>query len=142
MRILGLDIGDRRVGVAIGDLHARIATPLEVLAAPLSCDPAPLRALIDEYSVARLVVGLPLTMSGEEGPQAKAIRAEVAILARHLPVDIVFQDERLSSAQAVRQMSDCGVPAKKRRGSVDMAAAAIVLQTYLDSLHHMEEVDR
>jgi len=135
MRILGLDIGERRVGVAIGDSCTRIATPLEVLAAPLSRNPAPLRALIDEYSIARLVVGLPLTMSGEEGPQAKAVRAEVAILAQHLPVDIVFQDERLSSTQANRQMGDCGVSAKKRRGSVDMAAAAIVLQTYLDALY-------
>ncbi|MBS3975042.1 MAG: Holliday junction resolvase RuvX [Actinobacteria bacterium] len=134
MRILGLDIGDRRVGVALGDSRSRIATPLEVLAAPLSRDLAPLHAIIDEYSIAMLVVGLPLTMSGEEGPQAKAVRAEVEILARHLPVDIVFQDERLSSAQANRQMGACGVSAKKRRGSVDMVAAAIVLQTYFNSL--------
>jgi len=134
MRILGLDIGDRRVGVALGDSRSKIATPLEVLAAPLSRDLAPLRAIIDEYSVARLVIGLPLTMSGEEGPQAKAVRAEAGILAQHLPVDIVFQDERLSSAQANRQMGDSGVSAKKRRGSVDMVAAAIVLQTYLDNL--------
>jgi len=131
--MLGLDIGERRIGVALGDSRSRIATPLCVLEAPLSAKAADLESLVEEYSVRRLVIGLPLTLGGQEGPQARAVRAEAERLARLLPVETVFMDERLTSAQANRHMSACGVSQKKRRGSVDMVAAAILLQAYLDS---------
>jgi len=133
VRMLGLDIGERRVGVALGDSRSRIATPLCVLEAPLSANVTGLESLVEEYSVKRLVIGLPLTLGGDEGPQARAVRLEAEELARLLPVETVFVDERLTSAQANRHMSACGVSQKKRRGSVDMVAAAILLQAYLDS---------
>lgn len=140
MRLLGLDIGERRVGVALGDSQSRIATPLQVLQAPLSADVEPLRSLVEEYSVSRIVVGLPLTLAGEEGPQAKVVRAEVEALARLLPVEIDYIDERYTSSQAERHMSESGVPPKKRRNRVDMIAAAILLQTYLDTMSAKDDV--
>jgi putative Holliday junction resolvase len=139
VRVLGLDIGERRVGVAVSDARAQVATPLTVLAGPLSADITPLRRLIEDYEVETLVVGLPLSMNGEEGPQAIRVRREADDLARVLPVSIVYHDERLSSIEANRLMAEAGASSRKRRGSVDMVAAAIVLQSYLDA--HRENED-
>lgn len=141
VRALGLDIGERRVGVAVSDAHGRVASPLAVLPGPLSADVSPLRRLVEECEVDTLVVGLPLSMSGEEGPQVALVRAEAEALARVLPVAVVYHDERLSSAEANRVMAAVGVSAKKRRGSVDMVAATIILQSYLDSARARESED-
>ncbi|MDP2401044.1 MAG: Holliday junction resolvase RuvX, partial [Actinomycetota bacterium] len=139
MRVLGLDIGERRVGVAVSDARAHVATPLTVLDGPLSADIAALRRLVDDYEVETLVVGLPLSMNGQEGPQAVRVRHEADGLARLLPVSVVYYDERLSSAEANRLMAEAGASSRKRRGSVDMVAAAIVLQSYLDANRDTED---
>lgn len=134
MRTLGLDIGEKRVGVAVSDPSGRVATPLVVLdAKKLAADAAPLRRIVDEYEVGRLVAGLPLTMAGEEGPQAVAVRAIAGRLSERLGMPIEFQDERLSSAAAHRSMAEAGAGSRERRGHVDMVAAALLLQTYLDA---------
>lgn len=132
MRLIGLDIGEKRVGVAISDPTARVATPLKVLDGPPSADTRALRRLLDDYETTVVVVGLPLTLAGEEGPQAARIRQEAALIAERLAVRVVFQDERLSSAEAKRVMGEAGLSEKQKRGSVDMVAAAILLQAYLD----------
>lgn len=132
MRLIGLDIGEKRVGVAVSDPTARVATPLKVLTGAPSADVSALRRVIDDYEADVVVVGLPLTMAGEEGPQAGRIRHEAAVIAERLAVKVVFQDERLSSAEAKRVMGDAGLSEKQKRGSVDMVAAAILLQAYLD----------
>lgn len=132
MRLIGLDIGEKRVGVAVSDPTARVATPLKVLSGAPSADVSALRHVIDDYEAGVVVVGLPLTMAGEEGPQAKRIRQEAAVITERLAVKVVFQDERLSSAEAKRVMGDAGLSEKQKRGSVDMVAAAILLQAYLD----------
>lgn len=132
MRLIGLDIGEKRVGVAVSDPTARVATPIKVLSGAPSADVSALRRLIDDYEAGVVVVGLPLTMAGEEGPQAKRIRQEATVITERLAVKVVFQDERLSSAEAKRVMGDAGLSEKQKRGSVDMVAAAILLQAYLD----------
>jgi len=134
VRTLGLDIGERRIGVAVSDPAGRVATPLKVLdARAVLGDPAVLRRIIDDYEVERIVVGLPLTLSGEEGPQARIARAAGEKLARSLPTPVVYWDERLSSAEARRSMSDAGVRDAEKRGRIDMVAAALFLQSFLDA---------
>lgn len=133
MRLLGLDIGERRVGVAVSDPAGRVATPLKVLDAPLSSNPGPFRRLVEDYEVEAVVVGLPLSLDGTEGPQALAVRQEIERLDRAIHLEWRFHDERLSSVAAERMMADAGADSRRRRGAVDMVAASIMLQSYLDS---------
>ena len=140
MRILALDPGSARRGVAISDSDACLALPLEILRRDL--DDAWLQRLseiIRERGVELLVVGMPLTMSGEIGPAAELTEALVARLRGALPVPVVTWDERLSSAQVERQMRDAGLSSRERRGTVDASAAAVILQSYLDAHAKREE---
>lgn len=135
MRMLGLDIGERRVGVAVSDPEGRVATPLKVLPAPLSSDISALKRLVEDYEVEVIVVGLPLSMDGTEGPQALVVRTEVDRLRKSFSgLAWRFHDERLSSVAAQRMMAEAGADSRRRRGSVDMVAASITLQSYLDSI--------
>lgn len=134
MRALGLDIGERRIGVAVSDPTGAVATPLTVLdARDLLRDPSPLRRIVADYEPAILVVGLPLTLSGEEGPQAAAVRATVRRLVEPLGLPVAYHDERLSSTAANRAMADAGADERARRAHVDMVAASLFLQSYLDA---------
>jgi putative Holliday junction resolvase len=134
MRLLGLDIGEKRVGLAVSDPTGTVATPLKVLDADaLKAGAAQLKALVDEYEVAGLVVGLPLGLDGEEGPQARLVRTAGVGLSRDLDLPVEFRDERLTSVAARRSMRESGVAAREARGSVDMVAAALLLQGYLDA---------
>lgn len=133
MRYLGLDIGERRIGVAVSDPAGRVATPLCVLDASKTFgDAAELRRLIDEYEAESVVVGLPLSMDGTEGPQARRIRGLAERLGRLVAVPVRFADERLSSTEATRVMRGAGLSERSQRGVKDQVAAAIFLQTYLD----------
>ena len=101
MRVLGLDIGARRIGVAISDPLGRVATPLKVLdARALAGDLTPLRRLAEDYEAELLVAGLPLTLAGEEGPQAEEVRVKAEELARALRLPLELWDERLSTTEA------------------------------------------
>jgi putative Holliday junction resolvase len=134
MRRLGLDIGEKRIGVAVSDPSGRVATPVSVLdARKLAGDPAQLRRLIEDYEPAEIVVGLPLTMGGEEGPQAREVRRFVTAVIESAGVPVVYHDERLTSMQAHQAMAAGGADSRARRGSVDKVAAALLLQTYLDA---------
>lgn len=140
MRHLAFDIGERRIGVAVSDPTGRVATPVTVLDAKLlAADMKPLRRLIDDYEPETFVVGLPLTMAGDEGPQAASVRSTVQRLLEPFGIPVAYHDERLSSAAAERAMAEAGSDSRARRGSVDMVAAAILLQGYLDA--HREEQD-
>ena len=133
MRRLALDVGEVRVGVAISDPDARVATPLSVLDAKgLRADPRPLLRLLDDYEVAEVVVGLPLSMDGSEGPQAEMVRGFVASVLDRAEVPVTFWDERLTSSEAERLMRSAGADGRARRGSVDKVAASLILQGYLD----------
>lgn len=130
MRVLGLDIGEKRIGVAVSDREGRVATPVKVLAAH---DTRALRSLIEEYGAGMVVAGLPLAMDGGEGVQARRVREFADALARDLPVPLRYFDERLTSVQARRAMSEAGVTDRGKRGKLDMLAASLMLQAYLDS---------
>jgi putative Holliday junction resolvase len=140
MRVLALDIGEKRIGVAVSDPAGRIATPLAVIDAKRTlADGADLARIIDDYSVEAVVIGLPLSMDGAEGPQARRVRALAEKLVPHLGVPYTFADERLSSTQASRAMSEAGVSARDQRGKLDAVAASLFLQSYLDATASVED---
>ena len=133
MRALGLDIGAARIGVAVSDPSGRVASPVTVLdARSISADMTPLSRLVEDYEVECLVIGLPLTLAGEEGPQADDVRATAGRIGDALDVPIEFFDERLSSTEARRAMAAAGMSEREQRGALDKVAAAIVLQGWLD----------
>jgi putative Holliday junction resolvase len=134
MRALGLDIGSVRIGVAVSDPAGSVASPLTVLdARSLASDIGPLARLVEDYEPECLVVGLPLSLSGEAGPQAEAVRTVAERLAEAVALPLAYADERLSSSEARRMMSASGLSEKEQRGSVDKVAAALVLQGWLDA---------
>ena len=136
MRVLALDIGEKRIGVAVSDPSGTVATPVVVLDAPqVMGDGRGLVALVDEYEAELIVVGLPLSLDGSEGPQAQRVRSAARRLAGFVQVPMEFFDERLSSTEASKSMASSGVSSRARRGSVDMVAATIFLQSFLDARH-------
>jgi len=142
VRSLGLDIGEKRIGVAISDDQGAVATPLDVLdAARVLGDGRALRAIVEEYDVDVLVIGLPLSLDGTEGPQARRVRTLARRLTGYVPLPVVYVDERLTSIEAARRMREGGLDERQQRGTKDKVAAAILLQTYLDSGAHIEPAD-
>lgn len=133
MRKLALDVGSVRVGVAISDPSATIARPLCVLPRGELDGPAHrLSALIEEHGVDEVVVGLPRTMRGEDGPMALAMRVIAAHLHEVLPARVSVFDERLTTVAARRTVAGHGRKRYGDRGAMDEIAAAIILQNYLD----------
>jgi putative Holliday junction resolvase len=134
MRIFGLDVGTRTVGVAISDALGMTAQPLTTLRRTgLRADLAELRRLAETHEVRLAVVGLPLNMDGTEGPSAAAARAFGEALARALDIPVEYQDERLSTVAAQRALLEADVSRARRREVVDQVAAALILQTWLDT---------
>jgi putative Holliday junction resolvase len=134
VRILGLDIGEKRIGVAVSDPSGTVATPLAVIDARKALgDGSELSRLAADYEAELLVAGLPLSLDGSEGPQAARVRTAAKRLAVLVSLPLEFADERLSSASARRTMTEAGVSDRDKRGSIDMVAAAIFLQSYLDA---------
>jgi len=139
MRILGLDIGERRIGVALSDPTGLLASPLTVIKrSALSADLAVVARLVQEHQVELIVVGEPRTLRGEVGPQAEAAREFARLLAGYVRVPIKMWDERLSTVAAEREMLSLGMRAEKRRAQRDAVAAALILQGYLDRLRWKE----
>lgn len=134
MRVMALDIGKVRCGIAISDPGGRVATPLCVLPAKEVEQNAPsFRRLLQDWEPELLLSGLPYTLSGEEGPQAASIRATARKVAASTGLPLEFADERLSSAEAKRSLREKGLGEREMRGKVDMIAAAVFLQSWLDS---------
>lgn len=133
-RRLGVDVGAVRVGVALSDPDGVLATPLATVArdAERGSDLAALRALVAEHEAVEVVVGLPRTLAGREGPAAEAARAFGDALAAALDVPVVFADERLTTVVATRQLRSRGVKGRKQRAVIDQAAAVAILQGWLD----------
>jgi putative Holliday junction resolvase len=133
MRILALDHGTKRIGVAVSDELKLIATPLEfVLAEPFAGFLARLRELIRDREVEMILVGMPRNMDGSYGPAALKVQEFVAVLKEAIAVPIKTWDERLTSAQANRFLIQANVRRAQRKEKVDKTAAAILLQSYLD----------
>ena len=135
MRILALDHGTRRIGVAASDELKLIAQPLEyILAEPTAEFLARLKQIIAEKEVELILIGMPRNMDGSYGPAAQKVQAFVAALKTEVSVPIKTQDERLTTVQANRSLLQANVRRDQRKEKVDMTAAAILLQSYLDSL--------
>ncbi len=133
-RILGLDVGDVRIGVAVSDalgITAQAVTTIQRKGQPE--DVRRIQELLAEYEAAALVVGLPLNMDGNDGPQAQKVRAFADALKSSLDAEIVFWDERLTTAEARRVLIEGGMRRKKRKSVIDQLAAVLILQSYLDA---------
>ena len=134
MRVLALDIGEVRVGVAVSDPGARGASPVCVLpAAEVLAHAVTFRRVLEDWEPDLLVCGLPRTLAGEEGPQAERIRAQAEKIARSCGLPLEFADERLSSAEAKRILREQGLSERSMRGRVDSVAASLFLQSWLDA---------
>jgi putative Holliday junction resolvase len=134
-RALGLDIGSRRVGVALSDSGGTVATPYEVVdrSGDRGRDHRRIAALVDEAGADVVVVGMPLSLDGSIGPAAQAVLDELDELRGVLAVEIVTWDERLSTVQAERSLRAGNVRKAKRRRVVDQVAATVILQSWLDA---------
>lgn len=134
MRIMALDIGEKRIGVAVSDPGERVASPIAVLPAAEVLQKAPsFRRLLEDWEPELLVCGLPMTLAGEEGPQAQRIREQAQRIAQAAELPVEFSDERLSSQEAKRSLREKGLSEREMRGKVDMIAACVFLQVWLDA---------
>lgn len=134
MRTLALDIGDVRIGVALSDPQGNVSTPLTVLdTKAVRAKRSVLFDLFSDYEIERIVVGLPRSLDGEEGPQARHVRALAAKLLESNTLPVEFVDERYSSVEAKRVMASQGFSERDMRGSIDKVAASIFLQSFLDT---------
>jgi len=131
-RVLGLDLGSRRIGVAISS--GTVATPHTVLerATDRATDHAAIARLVEELEADRVVVGLPLSLDGKMGPAATAAAEEAGVLGDVLGVPVETYDERLTTVTADRSLSSLGLSGQARRRVVDKVAAAVILQAWLD----------
>ncbi len=132
-RLLALDIGEKRIGVAISDETCTLARPLQVIERGRRADEIEtLRSLLTRYQVETVIVGYPRSLSGAEGPQALQVKRYVERLSATLPVRVIWWDERYSTREATERLRAGGRrPADK--GQIDAAAAAVILQDYLDA---------
>ena len=130
---MALDIGEKRVGVAVSDPDERVSSPICVLPADdvRSCS-RKFRTILEDWEPELLLCGLPKTLSGDEGPQAQRVRQFANDVSVKTGIPLEFADERLSSAEAKRSLREKGLSEKAMRGKVDMIAASLFLQAWLD----------
>ena len=134
MRLLALDIGDARIGVAVSNPEKTLARGLTVIRRRSKKeDFAAIARLVEELKVEGIVVGHPLSLNGEAGPQARRVERYARALAQALKIPVYLWDERFSTAEAQRAMIEAGYKKQTRRRRVDEVAAAVVLQGYLEA---------
>ena len=132
-RIMGVDYGDKRIGIALTDLMQIIASPLEVYQTKtLKEDIDYICKIIKDNDVEKVVFGLPLNMDGSEGDRAKITKKFASLVAQQTNAEIVFQDERLSSIEADEILIKCNVKREKRKKLIDKLSACIILESYLN----------
>ena len=141
-RILGLDLGTRRIGMAVSDEMGWIAHGLPTMERRnLRQDFSRFRSIISEYDIQKLVVGLPRNMNGSLGPQADLVLEFIRTLKNKLRLDVIPWDERLTTEAAERALLEADMSRSKRRKKVDQVAAVLILQGYLDSRRAVQESD-
>lgn len=135
MRALGLDLGSKRIGVAVSDRSGTIASPLTVIQRGRSRqhDHRRIAELVRAEEAERVVVGMPRSLSGADGPAARAARNEASALASVVDVPVETYDERFTTVTANRALIEGGMRAPARRQVVDKVAAAVILQSWLDA---------
>lgn len=141
MRAVGVDLGSKRIGVALSDSAGTLAVPFEVVqrSSDRARDHRAIAALAAEAEAEVVVVGVPYSLDGSVGPAARRALAEVRAMRRALPVPVETYDERLSTVTAHRSLQEMDVDAATRRKVVDKVAAAVILQAWLD---HRAAADR
>ena len=132
-RVLALDLGQSRIGVAISDPERRVAVPIGTIRTGAPADVKAIAAIVREQQVTEIVVGHPLSLSGRKGEAADHAEKFAQALRDFLGVSVVLRDERLTTVQAERQLGQAGLRGRARREVVDQAAATIILQAYLDA---------
>lgn len=141
-RILALDLGEKRLGVAVSDETRTVARSVTVFErSSRLADFERIRQVVDEYGVNLLIVGLPILVSGEEGDKAAWVRDYAGELERNLGVEIKFWDESYTTVQAEASLRERGIHGRRRRKRVDAVAAAFILQSYLDAQRDTGRVD-
>lgn len=134
MRILGLDVGDKRIGIALSDALGLTAQRLSVLERQsLSVDVQAIKTLVQQHQASVVVLGLPLTLAGAKGPQANKVQSFADALQRALDVPVRLLDERLTTVQGERALLATNTSRKKRKAVIDQVAAQLILQHYLDA---------
>ena len=131
-RILALDLGAARIGVAVSDPEGKLALPLGTIRTGAPQDLTAVAALVSEHGVVRVLVGNPIGLAGTEGAASHHAAAFADALRSFLSVPVELVDERLSTIEAERRLSEAGVRGRRRRDVVDRVAAAVILQSYLD----------
>lgn len=131
--IVGIDPGERRIGVAVADLETRFARPLEVIDRQAVDAIARIAEIIADTQATRLVVGRPVSLAGIDGPAVEAQKTFLDKLRSELDIAIDVHDERMTTVIAERSMRDAGTSAKKRKAQRDAVAASVMLQSYLDA---------
>ena len=134
MRAVGIDLGEKRIGVAISDSGGSLATPYEVVTRTGSRDEdhRRIKAIVEEGEAEMLVGGLPLSLDGTEGKAAQGARQEAEAIGQTISVPIELHDERLTTVEAERILKEQGLGAAERRNVVDKVAAAILLQAWME----------
>jgi putative Holliday junction resolvase len=137
-RLLGLDLGEKTIGLALSDTLLTVATPYETLnRGKFTADATKLEAIAAKEGVGGLVIGLPLNMNASDGPAAQSVRAFARNFAAHSAQPILLWDERLSTAAVQRDMIAADATRKRRAASVDKVAAAYILQGALEALRNL-----
>ena len=135
-RSLGLDIGDKRIGVALSDPGGILASPLTIInRIDERADVEAIASIVSQHEVGQVIVGLPHSMDGSIGKQAEKVKAFTGKLCDHIKVPIEFRDERLTTVSARRLMREVNTKKTRREARDDAIAAALILQGYLDEAH-------
>ncbi len=134
MRALGLDLGEKRIGIAVSDGESRLATPVDVYqrTGDRRYDHSAIASMVTEWEAEIVVVGMPISLDGSIGPAAKVMLRECRDLRKVLAVPVEMQDERLTTVTAERILREAGLTAKEQRKVIDRSAAAVILQSWLD----------
>lgn len=134
-RVLGVDLGQKRVGLAITNPNRSVASPLEVIKRDGQFH-SNLRRIVQDWEIVRIVIGLPISLDGSKGQAAQRCETEAKIIEKQLNIPVELHDERLSTVAAEKMMSEAGLNTRKQRNVVDKIAASIFLQAWLDSQHN------
>jgi putative Holliday junction resolvase len=133
-RLLGVDLGSRRIGVAVTDSGQAVATGVTTLtrSGDRAADHRALAALVAEYAAVGVVVGLPVSLSGKAGPAAQAVLDEIAEIRASVRVEVATEDERFTTRQAAGALRSGGHRGRRQRHVIDQSAAAVLLQTWVE----------
>ena len=134
LRVLGLDVGERRIGVAVSDPTGTIVSPVAAIQrVSQEADIRAVTTLAAEYEAEAIVVGLPISLNGRLGPQGRLVREFIRSLSKESPVPVHPHDERFSTVEAERLLREAGHAPSREKGLRDSAAASVILQAYLDA---------